>query len=175
MFIELIKPNFKSLGKRAGPKIKAVQEAVGNMSQQDIATIEQTQTFLLDLGGEKFDINLEDVEISSEDIAGWLVATDSGLTVALDVALTPSLLLEGTAREFVNKVQNLRKDKGFEVLDRIHVTVEPNEELANSLATFHDYIANEILANEIKLVDSLTAFDEIEFNDSTLKVQVEKV
>lgn len=170
-----IKPNFKSLGKRAGPKIKAVQEAVAKMSQQDIATIERAQTFALDLGGEKFDINLEDVEISSEDIEGWLVATDNGLTVALDVALTPSLLLEGTAREFVNKVQNLRKDKGFEVLDRINVTVERNEELANSLVTFNDYIANEILANEIKLVDSLTIFDEIEFNETTLKVQVEKV
>ncbi len=170
-----IKPNFKSLGKRAGPKIKAVQEAVGKMGQHDIATIERAHTFLLDLGGEKFDLNLEDVEISSEDIEGWLVATDSGLTVALDVALTASLLLEGTAREFVNKIQNLRKDKGFEVLDRISVTVERNEELANSLAFFNDYIANEILANEIKLIDNLTSFDKIEFNDTTLKVQVEKV
>jgi isoleucyl-tRNA synthetase len=170
-----IKPNFKSLGKRAGPKIKAVQEAVAKMAQSDIAIIEREQTFALDLSGEKFDISIADVEISSEDIAGWLVATDNGLTVALDVALTPSLLLEGTAREFVNKVQNLRKDKGFEVLDRIKVIVERNQELASSLATFNDYIANEILANEIRLVDSLIAFDEIEFNETTLKVQVEKI
>jgi len=115
------------------------------------------------------------VEIQTEDIPGWLVASEGALTVALDVTITEELRNEGNAREFVNKVQNLRKDKDFKVLDRIRVQVVKNTTVEQTLARFKDYISSEILAKEIVLVDALTGFDEIEFNDETLRVNLEVV
>lgn len=167
-----IKPNFKELGKRAGQKIKVIQNAVSAFTQEDIATIEREQKYLLDLGEESFELLLIDVEIQTEDIPGWLVASYGGITVALDINLTDDLRNEGNAREFVNKVQNLRKDKGFQVLDRIHVMVEKNEEVSAALASFKDYISNEILAKSIEEKEVLAEFSEIDFNDTTLKVNI---
>jgi isoleucyl-tRNA synthetase len=170
-----IKPNFKELGKRAGQKIKAIQNAVAAFTADDISKIEREQKYNLLLDGEVFELLLGDVEIQTEDIPGWLVASESGLTVALDVTITEDLRNEGNAREFVNKVQNLRKDKDFEVLDRIKVQVEKNATVEQTLANFKEYISSEILAKEITMVDSLPVFDEIEFNDETLKVALEVV
>ncbi|MBS1625065.1 MAG: isoleucine--tRNA ligase [Bacteroidetes bacterium] len=167
------KPNFKSLGKKAGAKMKLVQEAIIAFSQEDIAKFDKDKGYQLTLEGQTFDLTAEDIEIISEDIPGWLVANDGPLTVALDVNITEDLRHEGVAREFVNKVQNIRKDKDFQVLDRIRVSVVREPSLEAALAQYHDYIANEILANKIELVDTLTDFDEIEFNDSTLKVSVQ--
>lgn len=167
------KPNFKSLGKKAGPKMKLVQEAIVAFTQDDIAKFDTDKAYQLTLDGQTFDLTAEDIEIISEDIPGWLVANDGPLTVALDVNITEDLRNEGVAREFVNKVQNLRKDKDFQVLDRIRVSVVKEPSLEAALVQYHDYIANEILANKIELVDTLADFDEIEFNDSTLKVSVQ--
>ncbi len=167
------KPNFKSLGKKAGAKMKLVQEAIVAFTQDDIAKFDKDKAYQLTLDGQTFDLTAEDIEIISEDIPGWLVANDGPLTVALDVNITDDLRNEGVAREFVNKVQNLRKDKDFQVLDRIRVAVVKEATLEAALHQYHDYIANEILANKIELVDTLTDFDEIEFNDSTLKVSVQ--
>lgn len=167
------KPNFKSLGKKAGAKMKLVQEAIVAFTQDDIAKFENEKGYQLILDGQTFDLAAEDIEIISEDIPGWLVANDGPLTVALDVNITDDLRNEGVAREFVNKVQNLRKDKDFQVLDRIRVSVVKEPSLEAALAQYRDYIANEILANQIELVDTLADFDEIEFNDSTLKVSVQ--
>ncbi|MFN8322009.1 MAG: isoleucine--tRNA ligase [Chitinophagales bacterium] len=168
-----IKPNFKELGKRAGQKIKAIQNAVAAFIADDISTIEREQKYNLSLDGEIFELLLSDVEIQTEDIPGWLVASEGALTVALDVTITEELRNEGNAREFVNKVQNLRKDKEFQVLDRIKVSVEKTPSIEKTLASFKDYIANEILAKEIILVDSLLSYDEVEFNEEILKVKVE--
>ena len=168
-----IKPNFKELGKRAGQKIKVIQNAVTAFTAADISKIEQDKTYSLQLEGEIFELLITDVEIQTEDIPGWLVVSENGLTVALDVTITDELKQEGNAREFVNKVQNLRKDKDFQVLDRIKVSVVKNEVLEKTLALFKEYIANEILAKEILLVDSLSEFDEVEFNEEILKVKVE--
>ncbi len=168
-----IKPNFKELGKRAGQKIKVIQNAVNGFTAADISKIEQDKTYSLQLDGEVFELLITDVEIQTEDIPGWLVVSENGLTVALDVTITDELKQEGNAREFVNKVQNLRKDKDFQVLDRIKVSVVKNEVLEKTLASFKEYIANEILAKEILLVDSLSEFDEVEFNEEILKVKVE--
>jgi len=168
-----IKPNFKELGKRAGQKIKAIQNAVAGLTADDISKIEQDQKFALQLETEMFELLLDDVEIQTEDIPGWLVASEGGLTVALDVTITDELKNEGNAREFVNKVQNLRKDKEFQVLDRIKVSVVRNEVLEKTLASFKDYIAKEVLAKDIVLVDSLDTFDEVEMNEELLKVKVE--
>jgi isoleucyl-tRNA synthetase len=167
------KPNFKSLGKKAGYKMKQVQEAILAFSQDDIAAFDRDKGYQLTIDGSAFKLATEDVEIISEDIPGWLVANDGPLTVALDVTITEDLRNEGTAREFVNKVQNIRKDKDFHVLDRIKVSVVSEPSLAAALAKYHDYIASEILANKIELVDSLSHFDEIEFNDATLKINVQ--
>lgn len=169
-----IKPNFKELGKRAGTKMKAVQNAVMAFTTDDIAKIEAEQKYLLNLeGGDTFELTIADVEILSEDIPGWLVASDAGLTVALDVTITDELRKEGNAREFVNKVQNLRKDKDFQVLDRIKVSVVKNATFEEALNGFKDYICNEVLAKEIVLVESLAEFDEVEMNEDMLQVKVE--
>jgi len=168
-----IKLNFKELGKRAGTKMKIIQNALTGFTTDDISKIEREQKYNLQLEGEIFELLIADVEIQTEDIPGWLVASEGGITVALDVTLTDELKHEGNAREFVNKVQNLRKDKDFQVLDRIKVSVVKNELLEKTLASFKDYIANEILAKEILLVDSLNEFDEVELNEEILKVKVE--
>ena len=167
-----IKPNFKELGKRVGSKMKAVQNAVLAFTADDISQIERDQKYVLNLEGESFELFLADVDIQTEDIPGWLVASEGALTVALDVTLTDALRQEGNAREFVNKVQNLRKDKDFKVLDRIKVKVIANDMLKEAIVNFHDYIANEILAKEIEVVDTLDSFDELEYNEETIKVQV---
>ena len=153
--------------------MKAIQNALSVFTTDDISIIEREQKYNLQLVGEVFELLITDVEIETEDIPGWLVASEGGLTVALDVTLTDELKHEGNAREFVNKVQNLRKDKDFQVLDRIVVSVVKNELLEKTLASFKDYIANEILAKEILLVDSLNEFDEVELNEEIIKVKVE--
>lgn len=168
-----IKPNFKELGKRAGPKMKAIQNAVAAFVQDDIRTIESNGSYNLSLDGDVFALALSEVEILTEDIPGWLVASDGGITVALDITIDETLRQEGNAREFVNKIQNLRKDKDFQVLDRIRVSVVKNKTFEEALTRFKDYISNEILAKEILLVDGLQEFDEVEMNEEKLHVKVE--
>lgn len=168
-----IKLNFKELGKRAGNKMKAIQQAVATFTTDDISKLERDQKYALTVEGETFELIPADVEIQTEDIPGWLVASEGALTVALDVTITDALRHEGNAREFVNKVQNLRKDKDFQVLDRIKVSVVKNATLEATLTQFKEYISNEILAKEIVLVDALNDFDEVELNEEVLKVKVE--
>jgi isoleucyl-tRNA synthetase len=168
-----IKPNCRELGKRAGAKMKALQVAIAAFTQADLQKLESEKVFELMLDGESFKLDINDVEILNEDIPGWLVASEGPVTVALDVTITDELRNEGAAREFVNKVQNLRKDKDFQVLDRIRVSVVKNKTFESALSQFGDYISNEILAREILLVDSLSEFDEVELNEEVLKVKVE--
>lgn len=168
-----IKPNFRELGKRAGQKIKAIQQAVSEFNQEDISRIEREKMYALNIDGEEFVLQLAEVEIQTEDIPGWLVVSDAGLTVALDVTITEDLRKEGNAREFINKVQNLRKDKNFQVLDKIKVSVVKNNTFEEALAQFHDYISNEILAKQIAVVDTLDIADEVQMNDEVLQVKVE--
>jgi isoleucyl-tRNA synthetase len=168
-----IKLNFKELGKRAGNKMKAIQQAVATFTTDDISKLERDQKYALTVEGETFELIPADVEIQTEDIPGWLVASEGALTVALDVTITDALRHEGNAREFVNKVQNLRKDKDFQVLDRIKVSVVKNATLEATLTQFKEYISNEILAKEIVLVDALNDFDEVELNEEVLHVKVE--
>jgi isoleucyl-tRNA synthetase len=167
-----IKPNFKVLGKRAGQKIKAVHEAVATFTQKDIVAIEQNKKYELDLSGEKFELLLEEVDIASEDIEGWLVANEGSLTVALDVTITDELYQEGIAREIVNKVQNLRKDKDFQVLDRIKVQLEKNENISPALSNFKNFIASEVLAIDISETSSFSDFDEIDINGTIIKTHI---
>jgi isoleucyl-tRNA synthetase len=169
-----LKPNFVELGKKLVSKMKAVSTALGNFGQHDIALLEKEGRFSIPLEGEFVDVLLNEVEISSEDIPGWSVASKGALTVALDINITPELVQEGDAREFINRIQKIRKDSGFEVTDRINVQVESNNGIKGSLAKYNDYICAEILADKLEVTSKLDDGTEIEVNDNLLKVIVLK-
>ena len=147
-----IKPNFKTLGPRYGKYMKQIAALVATFDQQRIAEIETSEKVMLEVAGEQLEVTREDFEITSEDMPGWLVASEGKLTVALDITVTDELRREGVARELINRIQNLRKDSGLEVTDKISVEVEALEELSDSLAIFGDYVAQQVLAVEIKTV-----------------------
>ena len=169
-----IKPNFVALGKKLGAKMKAVSSALAAFSQDDILKIEKEGQYNLSIDGEAVTLQLSEVEITSEDIPGWTVANKGPLTVALDITVTPELENEGNAREFVNRIQKIRKESGFELTDRIVVKVAASNGLKNSLAQFNDYICAEILADSLELVPEIEDGTEIEINDISLKVIVLK-
>ncbi|HSU50223.1 MAG TPA: class I tRNA ligase family protein, partial [Segetibacter sp.] len=169
-----VKPNFVALGKRLGSKMKAVSAALVNFSQQDISQLEKEGKFILEVDGEPLILQLTDVEISAEDIPGWSVASKGSLTVALDITITEELRKEGEAREFVNRIQNLRKDSGFEVTDRININIVENDRLVNSINDYKNYICAEILADSIDFVPAIADGTQIEVNDISLKVSVIK-
>ena len=147
-----IKPNFKTLGPRYGKYMKQIAALVATFDQQRIAEIETSEKLVLEVAGEQLEVTREDFEITSEDMPGWLVASEGKLTVALDITVTDELRREGVARELINRIQNLRKDSGLEVTDKIAVEVEALDELSDSLAVFGDYVAQQVLAVEIKAV-----------------------
>ena len=169
-----IKPNFQALGKRLGSKMKAVSQALSNFSQHEISLFEKDGRYSIPVGAEVVELSLSDVEISSEDIPGWTVANKGPLTVALDINVTPELIEEGDAREFVNRIQKIRKESGFDVTDRIEVKVAANNGISQSLAKFNDYICAEILADKLELTSKIDGGTEIEVNDNPLKVIVLK-
>jgi isoleucyl-tRNA synthetase len=169
-----IKPNFVALGKKLGPKMKAVNAALGAFSQEDIAKLEKDGKITLSIDKEPLLLNLNEVEITSEDIPGWVVANKNALTVALDLTITPELAQEGNAREFVNRIQKIRKDNGYDLTDRILVKVANVPALKDSLTQFNEYICAEILADSIELVTEPANGTEIEVNDILLKVFVTK-
>ena len=169
-----IKPNFKALGNRLGAKMKPAAAAIGAFSQEDIARLERDKKIPLILENETLELGLEDVDITSEDIPGWTVASKGSLTVALDITVTPELAGEGNARELVNRIQKIRKDSGFELTDRIEVKVAASDALATSVAHFSQYICTEILADNLEIVPDIQDGIEIEVNDISLKVIVTK-
>ncbi len=166
-----IKPNFKLLGKKMGPNMKEVAQIISNWSQNDIQKIEQTGEHSIQLAsGEVIPIQLEEVDITSSDIDGWLVANTNQVTVALDIQIDEELKLEGFAREIVNRIQNLRKDKDFEVTDRITVTLSGDKQLLQAAEKYNEYIKNEVLANQFSTND--TNFGE-HFNIDNLDLYIE--
>ena len=169
-----IKPNFKALGTKMGAKMKAAGAAITAMTGAQIATLEKTGEILLSIEGEELSIALTEVEIAAEDIPGWSVASKGSLTVALDITITPELQQEGDAREFVNRVQNIRKDSGFALTDRIFVTLEHCERLKESIVKYNDYICREILADSINWVDKVANATELDVNENLLKVSITK-
>jgi isoleucyl-tRNA synthetase len=169
-----IKPNFKTLGPKFGPKMKEVAAAISAMTEAEIKEIEQKGNIILN---GVLDISVSDVEIIAEDVPGWLVASEGGLTVALDTTITNDLRLEGIARDFVNRVQNLRKDSGFDVTDKIRITLQNNDSLlANAVTANKDYICQEVQALDLSLVSDLNGeATEIEMDEFLLKVKIEVV
>ena len=169
-----IKPNFIALGKKLGPKMKAVSTALSQFTQEQIAQIERETVYNLLIENETVPLYLTDVEILSEDVPGWMVAAKGSVTVALDVTITPELLNEGNARELVNRIQKIRKESGFELTDRIAVQVTDEETLRPSITQFKSYICAEILADSLDLVPEIADGTEIEVNEINLKVHVHK-
>lgn len=169
-----IKPNYTMLGKKLGGKMKAVAAALAAFTQEDISKLEKDGSISLQIENEPLILQTNEVEITSEDIPGWMVANKDVLTVALDVTVTPELVSEGNARELVNRIQKIRKDSGFELTDRILVKVTEHQELNQSIAQFNNYICTEVLSDKIELVPELPDGIEIEVNDIPLKVFVTK-
>ncbi|MBN8703967.1 MAG: isoleucine--tRNA ligase [Bacteroidetes bacterium] len=160
ILVKKIKPNFKSLGARAGKHMKAIAALVNGFGQSDISTIEKQGFIQLVIdANESFKLELADVEITSEDIPGWLVATDGKYTVALDITITDSLRQEGIAREIINRIQNLRKDKAFEVTDRIVLKIQSHNEIDTAISNNLNYICAETLASSLELVTTIPPQD----------------
>ena len=172
-----VKPNFKTLGKRLGKDMKVAAKTIAQMGEADIATLEKTGTYTLQVEDRTYEMGLEDFEVMTEDIPGWLVANDGALTVALDVTITDDLLAEGMARELVNRIQNIRKNRDFELTDRIRVVLEKKDELVPAVEQFGDYISQEVLADEFKLADTLEQNGEtLDLpDDLEAKISVERV
>ena len=168
------KPNFKTLGRRLGKHMKTANALISQMDQEEIQRFEETGEHVLVIEGEEYKLSEEDIEIISEDIPGWLVTNEGKLIVALDTNLDESLIQEGTARELVNRIQNLRKSKDFNVTDRIKVTISPEERIASSLKGFEDYIKSEVLADELNLEENTGEEFEI-YDDLSVAIEVEKV
>jgi len=169
-----IKPNFIALGKKLGPKMKGVTAALSGFGQEEIRKLEMEGEILLGIDGEKLMILREEVDIQSEDVPGWMVATKNALTVALDVTITDNLEQEGNARELVNRIQRIRKDSGFDLTDRILVKLSRHEKLAKAISQYNDYICAEILADKLEFVPVINGGTEIEVNDIPLQVFIEK-
>jgi isoleucyl-tRNA synthetase len=149
VLVKSIKPNFKTIGPKYGKQMKSIAALVGKMTAEDITAIEKNQGWSGDIDGENIVLDLNDFEILAQDIPGWLVSTEGGLTVALDITISEELKSEGIARELVNRVQNLRKDSGLEVTDKIRLTVECASEIQAAIAQNEEYVCNEVLATEI--------------------------
>ena len=147
-----IKPNFKTLGPKYGKYMKQIAALTATFSQEQIAQIENAAETTLDIAGEQIVVTAADFEITSEDMPGWLVASEGKLTVALDITLTDELRREGVARELINRIQNIRKESGFEVTDKIRVEIEAKDIVAGAIEQFADYIASQTLSVEVKAV-----------------------
>jgi isoleucyl-tRNA synthetase len=161
MLVKKIKPNFKALGPKYGRLMKQISTAVSEFSQEDILRLEQQNAFTINIDGQQVDITPTDVEILTEDIPGWLISSEGNLTVALDVTITDELKQEGLARELVNRIQNLRKDKDFEVTDKIHVWIEKINYLDIAIQNNISYICSETLAKSLDLVDRIEEPDKV--------------
>lgn len=173
--VKKIKPNFKTLGKKYGKQMKEIAQAMTAFGKAEIVEIEREGQYLLALPTGDVKLELEDVEIITEDMPGWLVANEGKLTVALDITVTDELLREGIARELVNRIQNIRKSNGYEIVDKIVVEIESREEIAEAVKEYANYIASQTLANSVVLVDSLTNATELEFEDYVVKIDIKKV
>ena len=172
ILVKKVKCNFRVMGKKFGKLMKGVAAQMSALDQDQIAAFEKAGNITLNVDGQEAVVEVADVEIISEDIPGWLVSNDGNLTVALEVELTPELKKEGMARELINRIQNLRKETGLEITDRIKVTVAPHNETHAAIEAFGDYIKGQVLADAITEADNNGA--ETEFDDFKLNILVEK-
>ena len=172
ILVKKVKCNFRVMGKKYGKLMKDVAAKMNSLSQDEIAQFEQSGNYTFDLQGEPVSVDVADVEIISEDMPGWLVSNEGNLTVALEVDLTDELKREGMARELINRIQNLRKETGFEITDRIIVTVQPNEEAVAAIGSFGELVKTQVLANDIVVAEN--GGTEVDFDDFKLNILVQK-
>jgi len=176
ILVKRIKPDFKKLGPRYGKIMKALAAAIQQMSQEDINAFEKAGTFTLQVDGQDAVLERTDVEIISEDIPGWLVANEGRLTVALDITVTDELKKEGLARELVNRIQNLRKSSGFDITDKVNITIASSPEMDGAVTAYKDYITSQVLANSLTITtEPIADATVLDFEDFTLSVKVEKI
>ena len=171
------KPNFKTVGPKFGNKVKSVTEMIKNFTVSEINSLEKGDPVSIKINGESVDIGFEDVEILSEQIAGWIVESENGLTVAVDTQLTKELISEGLAREFVNRIQNMRKDAGFQVIDKINVAFSGSSDFVNAINNFIKYISVETLAEKIENQNELKGdfLQDWKIGDNEIKIKIERV
>lgn len=172
--VKQIKPNFKTLGKLLGPKMKLMAQEISKLQSNHIQTLEADGSLMIELDGATFELTLDHVEIKTQDMPGWLVASEGGVTVALDININDELRLEGIAREFVNRIQNLRKELGFDVTDRIKIEYQGDEEIIKSASLHHDYICNEVLANQFVHNEEITS-NEVDVYEKIVFLHLTKV
>jgi isoleucyl-tRNA synthetase len=172
ILIKQIKPNFKTLGPKFGKDMGLISKEIQSFDADKITQIEKEEKLILIIQEKEIILTLEDVEIISQDIPGWLVASDKGITVALDITLTPELIEEGIAREMINRIQNIRKDSGFEVTDKIEVEILKNEVLEKAIKANEEYIKLETLTKNIKFVEDIENGIEIEFDSIISKIKI---
>jgi isoleucyl-tRNA synthetase len=174
ILVKQIKPDFKKLGPRFGADMKAVAAAIGQFGPDEINALEQKGSMDLEIDGKSITLDCSDVIITSQDIEGWLVASADGITVALDVTISESLKDEGICRELVNRIQNLRKDSGFEVTDRIEISILSHPLIDKALKHFGDYVAEETLADGLHIVTEMPSGQSVEFDDITTQLNIKK-
>jgi len=173
ILVKRIKPDFKKLGPRYGKIMKDLAAAITALPQQDIMALEKSGNLSIPVAGQIAEITTDDVEIFSEDIPGWLVANEGKLTVALDITITEELKKEGIARELVNRIQNIRKSNGYEITDKIRVTIQSDPHVDEAVEEFKQYIANQVLANSVTLAD-ISEGTELDMDEFKLLVLVVK-
>ena len=170
--VKKVKCNFRVMGKKFGKLMKGVAAKMNGLSQEEIAVLEKNGSCSFEVDGKPVTVEAADVDIISEDIPGWLVSNEGNLTVALEVELTPELKNEGMARELINRIQNLRKDSGLEITDRVKITVDPNKETDEAINSFGDLIKSQVLANSITIAENDGS--EVDFDEFKLNIKVEK-
>ncbi|MFJ1389330.1 isoleucine--tRNA ligase [Capnocytophaga canimorsus] len=174
ILVKQIKPNFKTLGPRFGKDMKLVVAQIQNFTQEDIQNIEKNREIIIKLEEKDVTLSIEDVEITTQDIEGWLVASSGNLLVALDIHITDELRKEGIARELVNRIQNIRKDSGFDVTDKINICIQKQKVVEEAVSDNLEYIKSETLTSELTFAESVSG-EPIEFDDIVTKISVEKV
>jgi isoleucyl-tRNA synthetase len=174
IIVKEIKPNFKTLGPKYKPQMKGIASAIAQLTQSDILAIEQQGEYALEVEGDQIKLHLEDVIITNKDIEGWLVASSGNYTVALDVSLSESLVNEGIARELVNRIQNLRKDSGLEVTDKILLNIEGDEAIEKAVNENREYIMNETLCEQLEIKETFEPSLEIAFDSYQAKLSLKK-
>ena len=172
VLVKKVKCNFRTMGKKFGKLMKGIAAQMDALGQADIVAFERTGEIQLDVEGQNVTVGLDDVEIINEDIPGWLVANDGNLTVALEVELNDELRNEGMARELINRIQNLRKDCGLEITDRVNVSISPDDRVKAAVDSFSDYIKGQVLADSITIVEN--GGHEVDLDGFNVRIDVTK-
>ena len=172
VLVKKVKCNFRTMGKKYGKMMKGVAAEMSALNQEQIAEFEKAGSISIDVEGNTLNVDIADVEIINEDIPGWLVSNEGNLTVALDVELTDELLKEGMARELINRIQNMRKEMGLEITDRIRVTIAQNHKVEDSISIYKEYVQTQVLADDITVDDN--DGEEIDFDDFKLNIKIVK-